>query len=362
MGLYKRHKVWWMRLRYEGQLVRRSTGTTDKRVASAIYAKTRVKILEGRFFEALEERDRTFGELMERYLRERSSLKAPRSHLRDESALKHLSTVFGAKSLAEVTPKRLAAYKAQRRVEGTAPATINKELQLVRHAFNVAIREWEWCRDNPMRNVSMERVQNQVDRWLTPAEEERLLAVTPEWLREIIIFGLNTGMRRGEILSLRWEDVDFLRGTLVVMKSKNRERRTIPLNHTVFELLAAKQAASGQTGGLVFLSARETPIDESHLARAFSQARARARLEAFRFHDLRHTFATRMVQRGIDLYKVQRLLGHKTSVMTQRYAHHSPESLREGVRVLEERRGPRGGTKSDTRCGLRKGDLRKSVN
>jgi len=348
MGLYKRNKVWWMRFMYQGQLVRRSAGTTNQRLAEAILAKTRVKIVEGGVFETLEERDRTFAEMMERYLIERSALKAPKSVQRDEQALKHLLPVFAENLLAEVTPKRLAAYKVQRRAEGAAPATINKELQLVRHAFNLAVREWEWCRENPMHKVSMEPVHNQIDRWLTPDEETRLRTAAPDWLREIITFALNTGMRQGEILSLQWQDVDFARGTLVVMKSKNRERRTIPLNSTVFELLAAKQAANSKKDGSVFLTGLGNPLKVRYLARAFMKARERAGIPDFRFHDLRHTFATRLVQKGVDLYKVQRLLGHRTGLMTQRYAHHSPESLRDGVKVLEDPRKPTGDTKSDT--------------
>jgi integrase len=152
--------------------------------------------------------------------------------------------------------------------------------------------------------------------------------------REIITFSLNTGMRQGEILALQWQDVDFYRGILVVMKSKNHERRTIPLNNVVFSLLSEKRAA-GRLDGPVFVTGRGNPLKVRYLARTFTKARNRAGLSDFRFHDLRHTFASRLVQRGIDLYKVQRLLGHKTGLMTQRYAHHCPDSLREGVRVLE---------------------------
>jgi len=209
---------------------------------------------------------------------------------------------------------------------------------LVRHAFNVAMREWEWCQANPMHKVSMEQVHNQVDRWLTLDEEGRLLEAAPNWLREIIIFALNTGMRQGEILALQWQDVDFARGTLIVMKSKNRERRTIPLNSIVFELLVVKQAACSAKDGPVFMTGLGNLLKVRYLVRAFMKARERAGIPDFRFHDLRHTFATRLVQKSVDLYKVQQLLGHKTGVMTQRYAHHSPESLRDGVRVLEEGR------------------------
>jgi integrase len=182
----------------------------------------------------------------------------------------------------------------------------------------------------------MEQVRNEVDRWLTSEEEEQLMAASSPWLREIMVFALNTGMRQGEILNLQWQDVDFARGTLIVMKSKNGTRRTIPLNTKVFDLLAAKQSTSGASRGQVFRTPLGNELQVRYLVREFCEARNRANIPDFRFHDMRHTFATRLVQRGVDLYKVQRLLGHKTSTMTQRYAHHSPESLREGVNVLDE--------------------------
>jgi len=184
----------------------------------------------------------------------------------------------------------------------------------------------------------MEKVRNEVDRWLTSDEEARLMAVCSPWLREIIVFALHTGMRQGEILNLQWQDIDFARSTLVIMKSENGNRRTLPINSTVYELLATKQALTGATEGRVFGTPLGNPLKVRFLVREFCKSRDRAGIADFRFHDLRHTFATRLVQRGVHIYKVQRLLGHKTQHMTQRYAHHSPESLREGVDVLTGQR------------------------
>ena len=333
MGLFKRHMFWWMTFTYQGRQVRRSTGTADKRLAEAILGKVRVKIVEGRFFDTLEEKERTFNEMMDRYLLERSITKAPASHRRDEQCLTHLRPVFGALKLADVSPKLLAAYKAQRR-QKAKPATVNKELGLVRHAFNVAIREWEWCRDNPMQKVCMEKVRNERDRWLVPDEEARLLAHSVDWLQDIIVFALNTGMRRGEILDLEWRAVDLARQVLVVMRSKNGEKRTVPLNGHVMALLT-KKACERKKASFVFTTSCGTKVDQRNLLRAFYPALKKSEITNFRFHDFRHTFATRLAQAGVDLYKVQRLLGHKSPVMTQRYAHHSPESLRDGVMLLE---------------------------
>ena len=213
MGLVKRGKIWWMNFTYDGRRVRRSTDTSDKRLAEAILAKVRVQIVEGKFFENPRLEDHTFEEMMGRYMRECSVAKSPKSATRDRGSLNHLLPLFGDMALSEITPKLLARYKTQRRLEQAAPATINKELQLVRHAFNLAAREWEWCRENPMHRVSMEPVRNEVDRWLTLDEEDRLMAASSTWLRDVIVFALNTGMRQGEILNLQWQDVDFTRGT-----------------------------------------------------------------------------------------------------------------------------------------------------
>ena len=136
-------------------------------------------------------------------------------------------------------------------------------------------------------------------------------------------------MRQSEILSLQWEDVDFARSILMVMKGKNGTRRSIPLNTQVYDVLARQQTRTGTTLGPVFTTPRG-----HHL-----KARRKAGIPDFRFHDMRHTFATRLVQRGVDLYRVQRLLGHKTSLMTQRYAHHSPESLKDCLSVLDTPEG-----------------------
>ena len=120
-----------------------------------------------------------------------------------------------------------------------------------------------------------------------------------------------------------------------MFQSKNGERRTIPLNQTVLSLMKERGTLRSLRTDLVFPSKTHTPLESGHLRRAFRLALKKARIEDFHFHDLRHTFATRLVQAGVELYKVQRLLGHKSPMMTQRYAHHYPESLRDGVEVLD---------------------------
>jgi len=185
MGLYKRGKVWWMSISHQGKQVRRPTGTANRKLAEAILAKVTVNIVEGRFFDTLEEKDRTFDEMMERYLREHIVKKASRESHHYYS--KNLLSFFGPYTLAEVTPKLIVQYKSERYAKGVTPATINRELGAMKAAFNLAIREWEWCRDNPVSKVSMEKENNKRDRWLSFEEEEQLLKVCPSWLKKILV-------------------------------------------------------------------------------------------------------------------------------------------------------------------------------
>lgn len=337
MGLVKRGNVWWMSFTYQGKQVRKSTGTTDRRLADAILAKVKVQIIEGQHFERSTVESHTFLELMDRYEREHVARKLRHRGLK--GYMKNLRTFFGSQTLAQITPKQIVAYKNKRYEDGMAPATINRELANLKKAFNLAVREWEWCEHNPVSRVSMEKENNQRDRWLTVEEETRLLAACALWLRDVTVFALHTGMRMGEILELTWRGVDFGRKTVTVLRSKNGERRTIPVNETVMHILKEKTKVRALGTDLVFCSKAFTPMESGHLRRSFRVALKKAHVEDLRFHDLRHTFATRLVQAGVDLYKVQRLLGHKSPIMTQRYAHHYPESLRDGVQILDRMTG-----------------------
>jgi len=204
--------------------------------------------------------------------------------------------------------------------------------------------QWEWLELNPFRRFKIKSGDVKKERWLTSEEEGKILSYSAEWLKDIITFLLNTGMRRGELINLRWPEVDLERETIQLLITKNKERRTIPLNSTLVGLLQRK-IKTRLNSGYVFTSEAGTQLDGRNVLRSFKLACKNAGLNGIRLHDLRHSAASRMVQSGIDLYTVQRLLGHKDQRMTQRYAHHSIESLKSGVNVLE---GHKKGTMEET--------------
>jgi integrase len=143
-------------------------------------------------------------------------------------------------------------------------------------------------------------------------------------------------MRQDEILSLEWANVDLFRRTATVVRSKNGEKRTIPLNLHLMELLRSKAKVRSIKTNFVFFNEAGSKIDAENLLRGFTKVLERFGIQDFRFHDLRHTFATRLAQAGVDFYKISKLLGHKDIRMTQRYSHHYPESLRDGVELLDK--------------------------
>ncbi len=334
MGLYRRGKIYWFTIMEDGKRIQVSTRTENKKLSERIYAKALSDIREGKWFEGVKAKSITVNQLLEKHFKDRKSNKAKNTILRDVTLKKHLSGYFGNCTLAEVTPEMCNDYRQGRYEKGKTPATVNRELALLRNAYNIAIRVYKWCKYNPVSETKFDKENNKRDRWLTPEEEKRLLNTLEGRYKEIVIQALNTGMRQDEILSLRWPEVDLFRRTLTILKSKNGERRTIPLNQTALELLKAKNKVR-HISNYVFPSQVGTKIQTNRLVRAFIKAVKRAGLEDFHFHDLRHTFATRLAQAGVDLYKIAKLLGHRDITTTQRYAHHYPESLRSSVEILD---------------------------
>jgi integrase len=317
MGLYRRGETYWFTLMHDGQRIRESLKTDNRKLAEKVYAKKLVDIVEGRYFEATTARTTTFDEMVEKYL-------SKHAHSRDGYTKKPLLDFFGGMMLSQITTPLVADYQDER-LEEVKEATVYQELSLLRRMFNVARKRWKWVKDNPVSDGDLSfsvGSRNARDRWLTVEEEDTLLekATNPVWLRALLITALHTGMRRGELLALTRKDIDFPRRLV-------RVERSIPMSQTLYETL--------QTIKVRDISGTLFPIAIRSLRAAYDEALAKAGITDFHFHDLRHTFATRLVQNGVDLYKVQKLLGHKNIAMTERYAHHYPESLRSSVEVLD---------------------------
>jgi integrase len=263
----------------------------------------------------------------------------------DEIIANQWAVVFRGKSLREVSPlaiekwKRDRAQSITRRGTTRSPASVNLELAVLSRIFTLAV-ELEQAASNPCRKVRKLRVDNQRNRYLSSHEETRLMAQLTgrrKHLHALVSLALGTGMRRGELLSLSWRHVDFLRGVIHVVNTKTARDRIVPMSQRVREVLIEQRET--QKGDLVFASRRiakrragEGLVD---VKKAFVAACSDAGIADFHFHDLRHTFATRLGDAGCNATTIARLLGHSNIQMSMRYTHASDDTLRNAVEYAQ---------------------------
>ncbi len=333
--MFKRSGVWWTCIRHNGRKIQKSLGTANKKSAQKIENRIKDQINDGKYFEKLIGRNKTFKDMMDKFMEEYAPKMSRNMQVSYSTSLKHLNPFFVKFNLLSITPKRISRYKVIRNGEGAAAGSLNLELAMLSKAFSLAVKEWEWLRENPVFRVPSEKNNNARDRWLSRDEELRLLDASPEWIRELITVALNTGVRQQELLSLEWSRVNLFRKTILIQDTKNGKPKTLPLNKFALGVLKKRFKFKSIRNDLVFFSRKGNRINPATLRGSFYRVLAKAGITNFRWHDTRHTFATRLAQAGVDLYKISKLLGHKDIKMTQRYAHHCPESLREGVEALE---------------------------
>lgn len=252
-----------------------------------------------------------------------------KSWKRDETSLKSLKPFFKGKMIQDIGSELIERYKAKRKTE-VSPATVNREIAFLKTVFNKAA-EWGRLESSPLKNVKKFKEPNPKDRILTPDEMNTLIEVAENHLKPILIIALNTGMRRGEILGLKWENVNLSKRHIHIEDSKSGKSRDIPMNSLVIEALSTIH----QNSEYVFFNPKtKRPIQD--VKKAFKTACKNTNIKGVRFHDLRHTAGTRMVEAGVDLVTIKEILGHSTIQMTMRYCHPTPENRRKAVEKLAD--------------------------
>jgi integrase len=246
--------------------------------------------------------------------------------------LKHLKKFFGSeRKLSDITPPEIEGYRLIRRKE-VSGSTVNRELALLKRMFNLAI-DWDFSRDiNPVRRVKFFRELNTGVRVVTVDEEGKLLRNAAPYIQDVIRFALSTGLRTGEIFTLRWSDVDFEKSILNVFAPKTHKTRAVPINSEARKVLEA--LALGRKSEFVFYNL-ETGKPFVDLKSGFGRPCRKAGISGVTWHTLRHTFASRLVSRGVDIVTVQQLLGHSAVTVTTRYTHTNLDSKHAAVAKLE---------------------------
>jgi len=235
--------------------------------------------------------------------------------------------------ISEITPIDIRKYIKLRLESGVSSTTVNRCLQILRKMFNLAI-DCKLLETNPIKKGTLfSEKGNTKDRILTYEEEGRLLENCTEHLKPIVIIALSTGLRRGEILSLKWSDIDFQGKAMKVEREKGGSIPFIFLTESVTRQLAMLKAKAGKAEHVFVNPKSGKPFVE--IGKAFRAACRRAGIKGLRFHDLRHTFASRLIEKGVDIVTVRDLLGHSSVKLTERYTHSRNESRRRAIELLE---------------------------
>ena len=244
----------------------------------------------------------------------------------DEYRLKRIREFFkDIDDLRDIAPLMIQKFRAARLKEGVSKVTTNREIQLLKKMFNVAIEEG-YLEVNPAKKIKLYSELDTVrDRVLSEEEEPRLFSELVEHMKPFVLVLLHTGMRKKELLTLRWQNVDSKKRQIKVEKTKSKKVRFIPVNSVLFDELSSLKLKRGT---------EQRVFQFKYVQKAWENARRRAGLEDLTLHDLRRTFGTRLLEAGVDIVTISKLYGHSSVLVTQRYLHPKDKLSREAVELL----------------------------
>jgi len=325
MSLYKRNDSphWWVKISHSGTTIQCSTGTADKSQAQEYHDKLKVSLWEQQRLGVKPRR--AWKEAVVRWLVETSD-KA--THREDVNMLRWLDPLLGPLMLDEITLDVIDGVKAEK-LKTAGKSTVNRYLALIRAILRRARDDWEWIDKTP--KVKMFKEPPGRERSITVEQAETLLGKLPAHQRDVVLFALATGLRQSNVVGLEWSHVDLEAGHAWVSagQSKNRRPIAVPLNATALEVLRRQL---GKHRVRVFTYAGK-PLGSANTL-AWRKALKRAGIENFRWHDLRHTWASWHRQAGTPTHELQRLGGWRSSVMVERYAHLAPDHLAKAANRL----------------------------
>lgn len=347
MSVYKRGGHWHFRKTINGVRYRGALKTARNKVQAEQAEAAEILEIHNNTYGSRRKQSPTLGEFVNDTFRPWAEGNR-RSWKGDEGRLKTIMRYFGAKRLGEISPFMIEKFKIERRkskvqrfnVKTTTDkilsvASVNRELSLLSRIFSIAIMNKE-VQTNPCRDVKHVPGEQPRTRYLLPDEEARLWKVLNgkvEYLGAIIRIALHTGMRRGEVLRLKWTQIDFFREEIKAIKTKNGHDRLIPMNGQVKAMLL--RLRKGSISEYVFPSPRKDGCRITDIKKGFNAAIKEAEISDFHFHDLRHTFGTRAADMGVAMNAIADVMGHADIHTTRRYAHSTDEGRRMAVAAVE---------------------------
>lgn len=289
---------------------------------------TESSMREGRYTITSEGKRQSVADMVDRYLTEIGPQR-PRNLVNTRRHLMWWKAKIGSMWVADVTPSVVSRWRNElinqpsHKGKPRAGATVLRYLASLSHAFTIAMKDWCWVTDNPVLKITKPRQSRGRERYLSDVERERLLKCCDEsssrFLKTVVVLAISTGMRRGEIMNLTWQRVDFDRNMIYLTETKNDTSRAVPLASLARTLLLDLIKSKRVDSDLVFYGGDpQKPID---LKKPWETAVRKADLHNFRFHDLRHTAASYLAMNGATHMEIAAVLGHKTLAMVKRYSH-----------------------------------------
>lgn len=333
-GVYQRpdRPGWWISFtNSKGQRRRRKVaGAHTLQQARAALASELQNVERTRIFGTPPPSVETFAGIAPRYLKHQSARLTAAAYERTRGVVEgNLVAFFGPMKAGDIRRGDIQRYITLRSGDVSA-GTIAREMNILKRFFSLCV-EWELLAFNPASGVKSPRVPAGRVRYLHAGELRTLLAVCPAWLRPIVGLAVATGMRRGEILGLRRLDVDRQGERILLPQTKNGEGRIVYLNKLALQVLDGIVPDEAKSTDRVFAK-----VTGEQVSMAFRRAATAAKIEDFRFHDLRHTAASWLRMQGADIHTVALLLGHKDLRMAARYQHLSPTYLADAVKKLDQ--------------------------
>ena len=325
MSLCKRGKTWWISFTTpSGERVRCSAATEDKTQAQEFHDK--LKAESWRVARLGDKPKRTWDEAAYKWLMETQHKK---SHHEDVAKINWLQQFFRGKYLDELT-RDVIAKIGELKLQQSSPATVNRLLALIRAILRRSALDWEWIDKPPV--IKLYREAKRRVRYLSAEQASLLIQELPEHLADIVRFSLATGLRRSNVTKLEWSQVDMQRNVAWIHGDQAKAGKPIhvTLNATAMAVLT-KQI--GKHPRSVF-SYKGKPITQVN-TKAWYKALKRAGIEDFRWHDLRHTWASWLTQNGVPLNVIQEMGAWESAEMVRRYAHLAPEQFAQHARVLD---------------------------
>lgn len=300
--------------------------------------KVETELHEGKYFQASEARKHTLSEVIDRYIQDVMPLKM---RSKQGGILLWWKKELGNYSLDRITPALIAQKRDQLLREEIspskkrAPATVVRYLATLSHVFTIAIKEYNWMENSPLEKVSKPKVNNARNRFLSDDERKRLLTACKnsnnKMLYTIVVIAIGTGMRKSEILTLKWTNINLETGIIFLTNTKNKKPRKAYLKGFVWEVFK-NYSATNTHNGYVFPSHNGLePID---IRAPWEKVLKEAKIENMKFHDLRHTFASYLTMNKATAMETSILLGHEDLSMTRRYSHIGDDHAGETVKQM----------------------------